>query len=45
MDNTEDLLNEITEETVSETMQALYAAMLIGDYKKANGLLDILSPR
>ena len=43
MDNTEEL-NEITEETVSETMQALYAAMLIGDYKKCNELLDILNP-
>ena len=44
MDNTEEL-NEITEETVSETMQALYVAMLIGDYKKCNELLDVLEAR
>ena len=44
MDNTEEL-NEIAEETVSETMNALYAAMLIGDYKKANFLLDLLEVR
>lgn len=44
MDNTEEL-NEIVEKTLSETMKALYAAMLIGDYKKANSLLDLLEAK
>jgi len=44
MDNTEEL-NELTEETLQQTMEALNAAMVIGDYKKCNELLDVLSPK
>ena len=41
--NEEEIVDEMIEDTVSATMEALNAAMITGDYEKANELLDILT--
>ena len=35
-------LNKSVEEAVWKTVERFRTAMIIGDYKKANGLLDVL---
>lgn len=39
----EEIIDEMIEDTVLATMEALNATMTIGDYKKANELLDVLT--
>ena len=41
--NEEETIDEMIEDTLLATMEALNAAMTIGDYKKANELLDVLT--
>lgn len=41
--NEEETVDEMIEDAVLATMEALNAAMISGDYEKANSLLDILT--
>lgn len=41
--NEEETIDEMIEDTLLTTMEALNVAMLNGDYEKANELLDILT--
>lgn len=41
----EEIIDEITENTLEVTMEAINVAMAIGDYKKTNELLDILTSK
>lgn len=41
----DEIIDEITENTLEVTMEAISVAMAIGDYKKTNELLDILTSK
>ena len=41
--NEEETIDEMIEDTLLTTMEALNAAMITGDYKKVSELLDILT--
>lgn len=41
--NEEEIIDEMIEDTLLATMEALNAAMTTGDYKKASELLDFLT--
>lgn len=41
--NEEEVIDEMIEDTLSATMEAVNVAIASGDYKKVNELLDILT--